>query len=162
MIYSLLLLDEYPLVIPAGFEPATCWLEVSCSIQLSYGTILRNSLAKYWHSSSVLSYGTIFLKIPHQIMTFTLSTKPFSLFSGCKCTILFSFSNNVYRSFYLICGLFMIWSAIATKHVHFYRRSMGNKSAQLLHFFQKLSYGLYILLSLDWNAAGGLEFVEVG
>ena len=27
------------MAIPAGLEPATCWLEVSCSIQLSYGTV---------------------------------------------------------------------------------------------------------------------------
>ena len=28
------------MVIPGVLEPPTCWLEVSCSIQLSYGTIL--------------------------------------------------------------------------------------------------------------------------
>lgn|GEM_PF-6320097 len=39
MIYSLLIWDDYPLVIPAGFEPATFGAEIRNSIQLNYGTI---------------------------------------------------------------------------------------------------------------------------
>jgi hypothetical protein len=32
---------SYPKIRPAGLEPATCGLEVRCSIQLSYGRKLR-------------------------------------------------------------------------------------------------------------------------
>ena len=40
------------LVIPAGFEPTTHSLEGCCSIQLSYGTIVKNSLSSFQSTSN--------------------------------------------------------------------------------------------------------------
>src|SRR5262245_46437819 len=37
---------EIPLAIPAGFEPATPCLEGRCSIQLSYGILLKQAVAR--------------------------------------------------------------------------------------------------------------------
>ena len=45
---SLQMFKSFLMVRPAGFEPATTRLEVSCSIQLSYGRIIRNEENYYF------------------------------------------------------------------------------------------------------------------